>query len=162
MVVSNPQIKAQLMPAAYGQSQIVDSSHLLVFSIWESIGQEEVTNYISNIAATRGIDEASLQAFADSLLATVKGLTQDQQQAWATKQAYIALGTALIAAAEQKVDATPMEGFNPAEFDKILGLASKGLKSVVVMAVGKRSEDDVLAGAPKVRRSKEQFYTFLD
>ncbi|RYZ28826.1 MAG: hypothetical protein EOO10_08215 [Chitinophagaceae bacterium] len=150
------------MPAAYGQSQIVDSSHLLVFSIWESIGHEEVTSYINNIAAVRGIDAASLQGFADSLLATVKGLTQDQQQTWATKQAYIALGTALIAAAEQKVDATPMEGFNPAEFDRILGLGEKGLKSVVVMAIGKRSEDDVLAGATKVRRSKDLFYTFLD
>ncbi len=162
MVVSNPEIKAQLTPAAYGQSQMVDSSHLLVFSIWKNIGETQVSSYINDMATTRGIAPETLQGFADSLLATVKGLDENQQQVWATKQAYIALGTALIAAADQKVDATPMEGFIPAEVDRILGLEEKGLKSVVILAIGKRSSEDPLALAPKVRRSKESFYSFID
>lgn len=162
VVVSNPEIKAQLLPAAYGQSQIVDSSQLLVFSIWKNIGQEEVTRYINDIATTRGISPEALQGFADTILGTVKSLNEEQQQVWATKQAYIALGTALLAAADQKVDATPMEGFIPAEVDRILGLEEKGLKSVVILAIGKRSEKDTLASATKVRRDKDLFYSFVD
>jgi len=162
IVVSNPEIKAQLLPAAYGQSQIVDSSQLLVFSIWKNIGQEEVTTYINDIATTRGISPETLHGFANTILSTVTGLSEEQQQVWATKQAYIALGTALLAAADQKVDATPMEGFIPAEVDKILGLEEKGLKSVVMLAIGKRSEKDALASATKVRRNKDLFYSFVD
>ncbi len=162
VVVSNPEIKAQLLPAAYGQSQIVDSSQLLVFSIWKNIGQAEVTSYINDIATTRGISPETLQAFASTILGTVTGLSEEQQQVWATKQAYIALGTALLAAADQKVDATPMEGFIPAEVDRILGLEEKGLKSVVMLAIGKRSEKDALASATKVRRNKDLFYSFID
>lgn len=162
MVVSNPEVKAQLTPAAYGQSQMVDSSHLLVFSIWKNIGETQVSSYINDMATTRGISPETLQGFADSLLGTVKALDENQQQIWATKQAYIALGTALIAAADQKVDATPMEGFIPAEVDKILGLEEKGLKSVVILAIGKRSQEDPLASALKVRRSKDSFYSFID
>ncbi len=162
VVVSNPEIKAQLLPAAYGQLQVVDSSQLLVFSIWKNIGQEEVTRYINDIATTRGIAPETLQGFADTILGTVKSLSEEQQQVWASKQAYIALGTALLAAADQKVDATPMEGFIPAEVDRILGLEEKGLKSVVMLAIGKRSEKDALASATKVRRDKDLFYSFVD
>ncbi len=162
IVVSNPEIKAQLLPAAYGQSQVVDSSQLLVFSIWKNIGEAEVTRYINDIAATRGISPEVLQGFASTILGTVTSLSEEQQQVWAAKQAYIALGTALLAAADQKVDATPMEGFVPAEVDRILGLEEKGLKSVVMLAIGKRSEKDTLATATKVRRDKDLFYSFVD
>jgi len=162
VVVSNPKIKAQLLPAAYGQSQIIDSSHLLVFCIWKNIGQTEVTSYINDIATTRGISSETLEGFANTILGTVTSLSEEQQQVWATKQAYIALGTALLAAADQKVGATPMEGFIPAEVDRILGLEEKGLKSVVMLAIGKRSEKDALASATKVRRKKDLFYSFID
>lgn len=162
MVVSNPEIKQQLLPAAYGQTQITDSSHLLIFSIWENISDVQVNNYINDIAETRGIPVETLQGFADTILGTVKNLNVEQQQVWASKQAYIALGTALIAAAEQQVDATPMEGFIPAEFDRILGLKEKGLKSVVMLALGMRSEQDALSNALKVRRAKDTFYSFVD
>jgi nitroreductase / dihydropteridine reductase len=161
VVVSNPEIKHQLLPAAYGQTQITDSSHLLVFSIWENISDTQVSQYINDIAATRGIPVEALKGFADTILGTVKNLSTAERQVWASKQAYIALGTALIAAAEQEVDATPMEGFMPEAFDTILGLKEKGLKSVVVLALGVRSEKDALAGALKVRRAKDAFYSFV-
>lgn len=161
-VVSNPEIKQQLLPAAYGQTQITDSSHLLIFSIWENISDVQVNNYMNDIAETREIPVETLNGFADTILGTVKNLSVEQQQVWASKQAYIALGTALIAAAEQQVDATPMEGFIPAEFDSILGLKEKGLKSVVILALGKRSEKDALSNALKVRRAKDAFYSFVD
>lgn len=162
MVVSNREIKQQLLPAAYGQTQITDSSHLLIFSIWENISDLQVNNYMNDIAETRGIPVETLQGFADTILGTVKNLSVEQQQVWASRQAYIALGTALIAAADQQVDATPMEGFIPAEFDRILGLKEKGLKSVVMLALGRRSEQDALSNALKVRRAKDTFYSFVD
>ncbi len=161
-VVSNPAIKQQLLPAAYGQTQTIDSSHLLIFCIWENITELQVNSYINNIAETRGVPVETLSGFSDTILGTVKRLTAAQQQAWASRQAYIALGTALIAAAEQHVDATPMEGFIPDEFDSILGLKAKGLKSVVMLALGKRSEADALATAVKVRKSKNELYNFVN
>jgi nitroreductase/dihydropteridine reductase len=161
-VISNVEIKQQLLPAAYNQTQITDSSHLMVFTIWENLGDDLVASYINDIAQTRGIPAEALKGFSDMITGTINGLNQDQKQVWAAKQAYIALGTALAAAAEQRVDATPMEGFSPAEFDRILGLSEKGLKSVVVLALGVRSEEDQLASLPKVRRAKESFYSFID
>ena len=162
IVVSNPETKQQLLPAAYWQTQITDSSHLLVFSIWQNISDKQVGHYINDIAATRGISAEALKGFSDTILGTVKNLSTEQQQTWASKQAYIALGTALIAAAEQQVDVTPMEGFIPEAFDTILGLKGKGLKSVVVLALGVRSEEDELAGALKVRRAKDSIYSFVE
>ena len=154
LVIDNDQVKKQLSPAAYNQPQILQSSHLLVFCAWADISEAQVTDYIKNIAITRNIDEETLAGLKASILATVNNLSVEQKQVWAAKQAYIALGTTLIAAAVEEVDATPMEGFNAAQFDEILGLKGKGLKSVVICALGYRSADDVLATLPKVRREK--------
>jgi len=161
MVVSNQEIKAQLRKDAYDQPQVSDSSHLLVFTIWDSIQASHVKDYISDIATTRGTDIATLEGFHDTIMGTVNRLSKEQQQAWATKQAYIALGTALAAAAEEGVDASPMEGFNAQKFDEILGLKEMGLRSVVILALGKRSDEDQLAKAAKVRRSPEALYKFV-
>ena len=162
LVISDPEIKATLSPAAYNQPQIIESSHLLVFCVPEKITQEHVDAYMNDIAETRGINVTDLQGFSNTISGTINGLTAEQHQVWATKQAYIALGTALAAAAEQKVDATPMEGFSAPSFDTILNLTEQGLKSVVILALGFRSEEDELAKAPKVRKSKEALYSFLN
>ena len=162
LVVSNPDVKAKLSPAAYNQPQIIGSSELLVFCVPEIITQEYIDAYIQNVADTRGLAFADLQGFNDTIAGTLKNLTVEETQVWSAKQAYIALGTALAAAAELKVDATPMEGFSKDDFDKILGLKEKGLKSMVIMALGVRSEDDALAKAPKVRKSKEDLFSFID
>ena len=154
LVIDNDQVKKQLSPAAYNQPQILQSSHLLVFCAWADISEAQVTDYIKNIAITRNIDEETLAGLKASILGTVNNLSVEQKQVWAAKQAYIALGTTLIAAAVEEVDATPMEGFNAAQFDEILGLKGKGLKSVVICALGYRSADDVLATLQKVRREK--------
>jgi nitroreductase len=162
LVISDEEVKAKLLPAAYNQPQIVESSHLMVFCVPEKITQEHVDAYMNDIAETRGMNVADLKGFSDTISGTINSLTPEQHQVWATKQAYIALGSALAAAAEQKVDATPMEGFSAPSFDEILNLKEQGLKSVVVLALGYRSETDVLANAPKVRKSKEVLYSFLN
>lgn len=161
LVVESDEVKQKLSPAAYNQPQIIGSSQLLVFCAWTDITDKDVIAYIDNIATKRNTTIESLSGFKAMIDSTVNNLTVEQKQAWAAKQIYIALGTTLAAAASLKVDATPMEGFNPAKFDEILGLTEKGLKSVVICALGYRSDDDHLATLPKVRRDKDQLFQFI-
>ena len=161
-VINSAELKAKLAPAAYNQPQINQSSQVLVFSIWNDITEAHVDDYMNDIALERGIPVESLGGFKAMIMGAIINLTIEQKQAWAAKQAYIALGTALIAAAEQKVDATPMEGFNPQQVDAILGLEQLGLKSTVLLVLGKRSADDALASLAKVRRSQERMFNFFN
>lgn len=157
LVVESEALKKQIQPAAYNQPQIVEASHLLVFAAWEDVTEEHVNDYIANIVQTRGVTLESLEGFKASLMGIVNGRTPEQKHEWAARQAYIAFGTAITAAAVEQVDATPMEGFNPAAVDAILGLGEKGLRSVTILALGYRDTDkDYLVDAKKVRRSKDE------
>lgn len=161
MVVSNDDIKKQLQVAAYGQVQVGCSSHILVFCVPSKLTAADAKIFIENVAATRGIPLEALAGYQGMIAGTINGMNETQQQNWAAKQAYIALGTALIAAAELKVDACPMEGFDTAKFDDILGLEAKGLKSVVIMPIGFRSADDATANYKKVRKAKVDMFHFV-
>ena len=157
LVIENEEIKKQIQPVAYNQPQITEASHLLVFAAWENVTEQHVEDYINNIATTRGVTLQSLEGFKGSLLNIVHGRTPEQKHEWAARQAYIAFGTAITAAALEEVDATPMEGFNPAAVDDILALKEKGLRSVTILALGYRDTDkDYLVDAKKVRRSKDE------
>jgi nitroreductase len=157
LVVENDEIKKKLQTAAYNQPQITESSHLLVFAAWENVSEEHVDEYLNSIAKVRNISLESLDAFRASLMNIVNGRTQEQKYEWAARQAYIAFGTAITAAAVEEVDATPMEGFQPAAVDEILGLKEKGLRSVTILALGYRdAEKDFLATAQKVRRDRDK------
>jgi nitroreductase/dihydropteridine reductase len=157
-VIDNPEVKAKLQPAAYNQPQILEASHLLVFAAWDDVTAEHVDTYIDDIATTRGVPADTLDGFKASLMGIVDGRTKEQKHEWAARQAYIAFGTAIAAAATEQVDATPMEGFVPAQVDEILGLTQKGLRSVTILALGYRdAEQDFLANAKKVRRSRNLF-----
>jgi len=162
LVISNPELKAKLQPHAYNQSQIVDCSHLLVFAAWTSVSEKQVDDFIANAAATRNLPVNALQDFRNYVWGAVSRLDAATQQAWASKQVYIALGTALAAAGEVEVDATPMEGFVPAEFDEVLGLKEKGLASVALLPLGFRSEDDWLSKLAKVRRSADELFQIIE
>jgi nitroreductase len=161
-VVSNPVLKAKLQEAAYGQIQVGSSSHILVFTVPLKITAEYTQNYIGLVAEERKISMGVLDEFKNTLETTIVALPTEVQQVWATKQAYIALGTAMVAAAEQKIDACPMEGFDAAQFDKILNLEAKGLKSVVMLALGFRAETDIYANFKKVRKAKEDMFEMVN
>ncbi len=162
LVIENPELKKQLQSAAYNQPQIVESSHLLVFAPWSEINESHVNSYINNIAKTRGETPESLDGFRKMILDSVNAMNPEQKFNWAARQAYIALGTALSAAAIERIDATPMEGFNSEEFDKILNLKEKGLKSVALMALGFRdTANDTLVKKKKVRRCKDELFIRL-
>ncbi len=161
LVVSNEEIKIKLQAAAYGQTQVGSSSSVLVFAVPLKITTADIEKFIKLIAATRSIPVESLDDYKKIILGSVGPLPAEQQQIWAAKQAYIALGTALAAAAEQKVDACPMEGFDGKKFDEILGLTEKGLMSVVIMPVGYRAADDATAQYIKVRKPESELFHFV-
>lgn len=161
LVVSNEEIKVKLQAAAYGQTQVGSSSSVLVFAVPLKITTADIEKFINLIATTRSIPVESLDEYKKIILGSVGPLPAEQQQIWSAKQAYIALGTALAAAAEQKVDACPMEGFDAAQFDEILGLTEKGLKSVVIMPVGFRAADDATAQYIKVRKPESELFHFV-
>lgn len=161
LVVSRKSVKAKLQAAAYNQPQVGSSSHVLVFAVQLAITPKDVDTFISLVATTRGIPENVLAGYKGQINGTIGAAPAEAQQIWATKQAYIALGTGLAAAAEQKVDACPMEGFDAAEFDKILGLTKMGLKSVTMLPIGYRNADDAVAGMAKVRKASEDMFHFV-
>ncbi len=159
LVIENEELRKKIQPVAYNQPQIFEASHLLVFAAWNDITDAQIAAFMGNVAKTRGIPVESLQGFHNTIAGTIERLSQEQRFTWSAKQAYIALGTGLAAAAEQKVDATPMEGFDALGLDVLLDLQAKGLRSVAIMPLGYRDEaNDQLSHAQKVRRTKEELF----
>ncbi|NML36558.1 NAD(P)H-dependent oxidoreductase [Chitinophaga sp. G-6-1-13] len=152
LVVENPAIRERLKAASWNQSQITDASHLVVFARVRNLNESHVDDYTNNIAATRNINPEDLAGFAGMMKNTVSHLDAAGAAVWTSKQAYLALGTLLTAAAAEGIDACPMEGFDANQYDEILGLKDKGLATVVIAAIGFRAEDDVMQHAKKVRK----------
>ena len=158
-VVTNPDIRNQVAEAAGGQAQITDGSHLLVFAAWDNYTANRIDEVVDLNVEARG-DLPMLHAYYDNLKSNYLPRDADMNYAHAARQAYIALGIALVAAAEQEVDSTPMEGFSPEAVDEILGLKEKGLRSVVLMPLGYRDEaGDWLLSMSKVRKSRDTIVT---
>ncbi len=159
IVVEDQKLKEELQGAAYGQTQLVDSSAVLVFATWDDVTEEAVDIYINETARQRGIGSEMLGEFSGMIKGTIANMTQEHKVTWAQRQAYIGLGFALTAAATEEVDSTPMEGFNPVAVDNILGLNELGLKSVALLPLGYRdTENDYLASMKKVRWDNDKFF----
>jgi len=153
IVVEDEETRKKLQPAFYNQSQIVDGSAVIVFAAWNNVTEKEVAEYMQDIAEQRGVSVDSLNEFAGYINGSLKNLNADQARIWADKQAYIALGFGLVAAASEQIDATPMEGFIPAAVNEVLGLQALGLHSTVALTLGYRdAANDYLVNAKKVRR----------
>ena len=161
-VISNPEVKQKLAVGSFN-TQIQTSSHLLVFAALNGISSEYLTGYIAMMEQQRNLKNGSLDGLKDSLIGYFSTQTSEQNAIWSDKQAYIGLGTALIAAAELKVDATPMEGFDPKVFDNVLSLSEKGLHASVIISLGYRdTSNDYLASMPKVRLPISEFSSKLN
>lgn len=159
-VVSNPEIRARIRAVSWDQAQVTDCSHLLVFAAWDDITPERVNMMFDLTNEVRGFTNEGWENYRKQLLGIVAGRGKEGNYQAAARQAYIALGAALIAAAFEEVDATPMEGFDPAAVDAILGLNEKHLRSVVMLPLGYRAaEGDWLVNLKKVRRSRDRFVT---
>jgi nitroreductase len=161
IIVENTELRAKLQPAAWGQSQIVDASHLIVFANYTKVEDEHIDEYLENISEIREMPLEALSGYGDFMKGSLKSKTSEELNIWAQKQTYLALGNLLNAAAELKIDTTPMEGFVPAQFNEILGLEKLNLNAAVVATIGYRSEEDATQFYKKVRKSDENLFMTL-
>lgn len=158
-VIEDEATRTKIAPAIYNQPQIIEGSHVLVFAAWKDYSPEKIDAYLDQMASLRGVQVSALDGLKSMIVGAVSGKSPEGLLDWNMRQTYIAFGVGIVAAAEEKVDATPMEGFDADALDVALGLNEKGLHSTVVMALGYRDEkNDHLNGAAKVRREKEKLF----
>jgi len=158
IVITNQELKEKIVPVAWGQQIVADSSHLLVFAGWDRYTDERIDKTFDKMNTLRGLPLDTTDEYKNRLKGQLASFTEEQQAAHAAKQAYIAFGLAIAQAAELGVDATPMEGFSNAELDELLGLDKLGLKSAVMLPLGYRMEEqDWLLKLKKFRLPKEEF-----
>ncbi|RAR46313.1 NAD(P)H-dependent oxidoreductase [Flavobacterium lacus] len=160
-IIENPELRAKIQPFAWGQSQIVDASQLLVFANITNFGETEIDQYIANMAETRGIPVESVKGYADFMKMKITSLPEKQRNTWTSKQTYLALANLMNAAAELKIDVTPMEGFEPEKVNEILGLNELGLNASLLATIGYRHEEDATQFYKKVRKPKNELFINL-
>lgn len=159
LFVEDPDTREKLRQASFNQSQITDASCLVVFAIENTIDEELVNKYFKHLCQVRNMHlEGGLLKHHDSVVNSINRKTAEEKKAWATHQAYLALGVLLVAAAASGIDANPMEGFISMAYNDILGLTDMGLNAVVIAAVGYRHPDDFFQRLPKVRKPAEELF----
>lgn len=149
--IKDLELREKLKSASYGQTQVTDASHFLVFAVPKKLDASYVQRYMECIKEVRGVDDESLKGFSDMINNFISSRNDEQNAIWSMKQAYLALGFILETSALENIDATPMEGFDPNQFDQILGFEDLNMKSVVAVALGFRSQDDEFINYKKVR-----------
>ncbi len=155
VIIKNDHLQQSLVPIAMNQKQIAQASHVLVLCIQTNIDEDFVLEYFQRVHHTRKTPETILKPFQDFLIADFEQKPQEMIEAWAVKQAYLAMGNLLTVCAVEGIDSCPMEGFDPKACDKLLDLDSQGLKSVLLLPIGYRADDDMFADFKKVRKSIE-------
>lgn len=153
LIINDQEIKDILKPVSWNQNQITTASHLFVFCNYTSINQSDIDDFIRMTAKSRNMEYDKMKGYGDFIIQKLNEKTEIQKRSWLERQSYIALANLLMACAELKIDACPMEGFEPEEYNRILGLNEKGLNACVIAAVGYRSPDDKSQNLPKVRKS---------
>lgn len=161
LIIENPELRAQLLPFAYGQTQITDASHLFIFASQKNIGDTEIDAYLKNTSETRGLPLEALAGYGDFMKGSINPMPEELKNIWTAKQSYLALGNLLNAAAELKIDATPMEGFNADQFNLILELDKLNLTVDVIAPVGYRHVEDGTQHHKKVRKSHDDLFITL-
>lgn len=161
VLVENEDLREQIKAAAWNQTQITEASDVLIFANITDVGAKEISDYIENMANVREIATTNLKGFEDMMNNVVTGLTPEAKEIWTAKQTYIALGTLLSAAADLKIDATPMEGFDKNAVNKILQLTEKGLSATLIVTLGYRHDADATQHLRKVRKPNEELFITL-
>lgn len=153
VVVKNQALQKQLQAVSFNQAQVADASHLIVICAKTEVTPEYIDSYIKRIAEVREVEIDSLGGYADMMKQSIGSQDPDAQLTWAQKQCYTVLGTLLLACADLKIDACPMEGFIPASYNELLGLSAQGLHATIVIPIGYRDVHDSYQHVKKVRRS---------
>ncbi len=158
VVVTSPDVRARIREVAWNQAQVTDGSHLLVFAAWDDYTAERINAMFDYTNEVRGFRNEGWENYRNMLLGSYPQRGAEVNFQHAARQAYIGFGAAIIAAAAEQVDSTPMEGFQPEAVDEILGLRARGLRSVLLLPLGYRQpEGDWLVNLEKVRRPREEF-----
>lgn len=161
LIIENPEIREKLRVAANGQSQITDASHLIILCSVTNPNETHVDSHVNLTSSVRNIELQSLDGFKNSANKFISNFTLENKKNWTSKQAYIALGLLMSVCAQLRIDATPMEGFNPSEFDEILKLREQNLHSVLACPIGYRHEEDKYQYLKKVRRNNEDLFEIV-
>lgn len=160
-IIKDKEVREKLKAVSWGQTQITDSSYLVVFANNASFDARLIDNYLANVSDTRNVDLNNLQGYGDLMKSKLLDLPDNIKEAWTARQTYLALGNLLSAAASLKIDACPMEGFDAEAYNELLGLNDKGLNTSVVAAIGYRDDGDDTQHYKKVRQSKELLFTHI-
>lgn len=162
LIISNKEIQKELKEFSYNQQQVDSASHVLVICIENKVDEEFITNYFKRVKHVRETPEEILKPFHEFLVNDFKTKEVEEIEAWAINQAYLALGTLLTVCASEEIDACPMEGFQPEKYDEFLDLHEKNLRSVLVLPVGYRADDDMFSKFKKVRRPLDEVIIEVD
>lgn len=161
LIIEDAELREKLKLAAWGQTQITDASQLIVFANKTKLGITEIDSFLERVSKTRGIPLENIAGYGDFMKTKITSLSDDTKDIWTSKQTYLALANLLSAAAELKIDVSPMEGFEAEAFNEILGLEEKGLNAAVIAAIGYRHEEDLTQSYKKVRKSNEELFINL-
>ena len=161
VVVEDKKLREPLVAPAYNQKQVLNASHLLVICIQDNIQSTDVIDYYNNIKHIRNTPETILNPYREDLVSMMQDMSVTERQQWSTNQAYIALGNLMTVCAIEGIDSCPMEGFVASEYDKLLKLNEKGLKSVLLLPVGYRADDDMFSTFKKVRKPIDEAVIIL-
>ncbi len=153
--IQDAETRTKLREKSYGQAQITDASHLIVFVSEDQMTPEMIDAYIGRISQQRNVPTEALSGFGDYIKGAIGYKSEEDIKTWNQRQAYISLGFLLAQAAYLEIDSTPMEGFEPAAYAEILGL--KNENAVLVCALGYRSSEDSTQSHLKVRKTTEEF-----
>jgi hypothetical protein len=162
LVISNTDIKQQLVPITHDQQQVADASHVLVLCTENAISSDYIKSYFEKIEKIRNTPRTILNPFELYLINSFSEKSTAEINVWMAKQAYIAMGNLLTVCAVENIDSCPIEGFDPEKYDEHLGLNERGLKSVLVLAVGYRAKDDIHATLKKIRRNEDDIIIEID
>jgi nitroreductase/dihydropteridine reductase len=152
VVISNSELKEKLVPITMNQMQVMNASHVLVLCTETEMNSDYIKDYFNLVEKTRNTQREVLSSFESFLIADFSEKSKMNVETWMAKQAYLALGSLLTVCALEDIDSCPIEGFEPKKYDELLGLTKMGLRSVIVLAIGYRAEDDFFSGLEKVRR----------
>lgn len=158
LIVEDKAVREKLKSASWNQAQITDASHLLVFCNYADVSDEHIDEYLTLKSEIQKIEKSGLKGYGDFMKGAIGAKSLEEKRTWTSKQTYIALSNVLTACAELQIDACPMEGFDPMEYNGILGLEEKGLNASVIVTIGYRSEEDQTQHITKVRKPKHLLF----
>lgn len=158
IILDSKELREKLKSVSYGQNQITEASHLIVFCNYSVVTENHIDEYFVLKSQTERVDILDLKGYSDFIKADVRNKSQIEKDKWTSNQTYLALGNLLNACAELKIDACPMEGFETKEYNKILNLDKQGLNASVIATIGYRSDDDSSQNTKKVRKSTNNLF----